>query len=72
MDDKYNNSMPFYKFIKHWQTVTDQRKHWTAVTLNNASNLSGYRAIGPLLGYYWNYLCGVLSRLGSGMASWIV
>jgi len=28
-----------------------------------------YRAIGSLLGYYWNYLCGVLGRLGSVMTS---
>jgi len=47
------------------------------VTLNISEqcireDLSDYRTMGPILGYYWNYLCGAMGRLGSGMASWIV
>ena len=37
------------------------------VTLNNASDLSRYRTIGPLLGYHWNYLCGVVFRVQLGL-----
>jgi len=73
MPTRFNSTMsrqqgvlPITIALTHTTSVASGTEHrhtgciLPTVTFNNASDLLGYWAIGPLLDYYWNYMCGVV------------